>query len=134
MLYEKNLTFDSFYENSQTITGSDLDQIPQYKSRIFSADIFYEAFEKLSKQYKLQIVNDPYRLVQWGDNLQRVGISSFVEEGTVKIAFEVRVGSRSQIYELNSSEIAAGYLIDKINGLKQEIFLKFPVKQEKINE
>ncbi|MBN2411059.1 hypothetical protein JXQ31_05150 [candidate division KSB1 bacterium] len=134
LLYEKNLNFDSFYENSQTTAGSDLDQIPQYKNRIFSADIFYQAFEKLSKQYKLQIVNDPYRLVQWGENLQRVGISSVVEDGTVKVAFEVRVGSRNQLYILNSSEIAAGYLIDKINGLKRGISLKFPVQQEKIDE
>jgi len=134
LLYEKNLLFDSFYENSQIVAGSELDQLPQYKNRVIPADIFYQSFEKLSKSYKLQIVNDPYRLVQWGDNLHRVGISSIVENGTVKLAFEVRTGSRNQLYFLNSSEIAAGYLIESINSLKQGINLKFPVQQEKINE
>ena len=79
-------------------------------------------------------MNDPYRLVQWGENLQRIGISSIVEDGTVKIAFEVSVGSRNQLYILNSSEIAAGYLIDHINGLNKGIQLQFPVQQEKMDE
>ncbi len=134
LLYEKNLVFDSFYESAQNISGSELDQIPQFKGRIIPADVFYDSFEKLPKQYKLQIMNDPYRLVQWGDNLQRVGVSSIIEEGTVKIGFEVSMGSRNQLYILNSSEIAIQYLIDKVNGLKKGIYLKFPVPQEKNNE
>jgi len=134
LLFENNLSFDNFYESSQTIKGSELDDAPQFKGRIIPAEVFFDAFEKLPKSYKLQIVNDPYKLVQWGDNLQRVAISSFVEESTVKIVFEVSMESRNQVYILNSSEIAAEYLIDSINGLKRGINLKFPIHQEKTDE
>ena len=134
LLYDKNLNFDSFYETNQDIAASELDNLPQFIGRIIPAGIFYDCYEKLSNLYKLQIVNDPYRLVQWGENLQRVGISSIVEEGTVKFTFEVRMGSRNQLYIMNASEIAAGYLINHINELKKGINIKYPVQQEKTDE
>jgi len=132
-LYEKSLSFSDLTERSGTVTGSELDRENLFAGRIIPADIFYEAFQKLSKTYKLQIINNPHRLVQWGDNLQRVAISSQVVDGEVKIAFEVAQGARNQVYYLNGSEIATGYLIDAINSLKKGLKLKFPARQENQN-
>lgn len=133
-LYERTLPFSDLTERTKTVTGSELDHDPMFSGRIISADIFYEAFQKLSHTYKLQIINNPHRLVQWGDNLRRVGIASQAVGGEVRIAFEVTQGARNQVYFLNGSEIATGYLIDSINRLDKGIKLKFPVRQEKQNE
>ena len=114
------------------IAGSSgqLDNDPRFKGRIVKAEDFYNAFDKLSQSYRLQIINDPYKLIQWGANLIRVGVSPVVESGVVTIAFEIKSDDRLKIYEIQASEIAAGYLIAEINALGTVPPLKLPQNPE----
>ncbi len=111
-------------------TSGQLDGDPRFKGRIVNSEDFYNAFDKLSQSYRLQIINDPYKLIQWGANLKRVGIAPVVEEGTVTIAFEIKSDDRLKIYEIQASEIAAGYLIAEINALGTIPPLKLPENKE----
>jgi|GEM_PF-573754 len=111
-------------------TSGQLDGDPRFKGRIVNAEDFYNAFDKLSQSYRLQIINDPYKLIQWGANLKRVGIAPVVEDGIVTIAFEIKSDDRLKIFEIQASEIAAGYLIAEINALGTMPPLKLPENKE----
>ena len=60
-------------------------------------------------------MNNPYKLVQWGDNLKHVAISRYVENGVVEIAFEVQANRHSTVYRFQASELAIAHLITKLN-------------------
>ncbi len=113
---------------------SQLDKDPNFNMRIVPAEIFFAAFDRLSRYYRLQIIIDPYKLIQWMDSLTRVGISEFSSEGSVKLAFEVRMAGTLVIYKMMASEIAAGYLIAAINRSGYSPKLALPVAREAGNE
>lgn len=135
MLMESYLNA-SIYQGPAEISGvgGQLGDDPKYAGRIVTASDFYSAYDRLAQSYRLQIMNDPYKLIQWGANLLRVGISPFVEKGTVAVAFEIMSDDRHKIYEMQASEIAAGYLIAEINALGTVPPLKLPTVLEANNE
>ncbi len=117
-------------ERSENVTSlSELDQLEAFRGRIIPASIFYKAFDQLPRMYRVQIVNDPYKLVQWGASLERVGISLFVESDGVEIIFEVKENQRTRLQHMYASEIAAGYLIKEINAIDNSPKLQMPVKK-----
>ena len=133
LLYEQYLHINDFDDNSNTLMLSTLDSDPEFHNRTISADLFFQAFLKLPSLYRLQIINDPYKLVNWGDDLIRIGISSRVNMGSVEIAFEVGTGTQTRVYRLGASEIAVGYLIANINKLDESVNISLPKPQEPDN-
>lgn len=107
---------------------SELDQMQAFRGRIIPASLFYNAFDQLPRTYRVQIVNDPYKLVQWGASLQRVGISLFVEPEGVELIFEVKENQRTRLQRMYASEIAVGYLIKEINGVENSPKLQMPIQ------
>ena len=116
------------------LAASKLEQDPDFKGRIVPAGIFFTAFDQLSRFHRLQIINDPYKLILWMDSLRRVGISAHSSEGSVELAFEVQMGETLTIHRLTASEIAAGYLIAAINRSGYSPKLALPVPREVSNE
>lgn len=104
-----------------------------YKGRIVSADLFLRAFNNLDRSLQLQIINDPIKLVQWGDDLQRVGIAPEVDEEGVELAFEIKSGEGVVVQSLHASELAVAYLLQEINSLDKSIDIKPPVKRHEKN-
>ncbi|NIA31737.1 MAG: hypothetical protein GWP06_17735 [Actinobacteria bacterium] len=119
---------------SEHLAASKLEQDPEFKERIVPAGTFFTAFDQLSRFHRLQIINDPYKLIQWMDSLRRVGISAHSSEGSVELAFEVQMGETLTIHRLTASEIAAGYLIAAINRSGYSPKLALPVPGEVSNE
>ncbi len=108
---------------------SEFDQMPAFRGRIIPAAIFYKAFDQLPRMYRVQIVNDPYKLVQWGASLERVGISLYIESQGVEIIFEVIENQRTRLQRMYASEIAVGYLIKEVNAIDNSPKLQMPVKE-----
>lgn len=131
LLHETIVTMDQLFPKQDTVQGK-LEDMQLYRGRVLAADQFFKAFENLSRTYQLQIVNDPYKLVQWSENLTHVAISPFVGDQGVKVVFEVGKDKQSKLYELYASEIAIGYLIKQINQLKDAPQLDMP--KEKTND
>jgi len=107
-----------------------LNDMEAFRDRIVPAAVFYQAFDRLERSYRLQIVNDPYKLVQWGNSLQRVAISPFISDDGVEIVFEVRTENGVVLQSMNASEIAAGYLIQEINSIADSPQLKAQEKKD----
>ncbi|MDZ7723963.1 MAG: hypothetical protein U5R06_14425 [candidate division KSB1 bacterium] len=125
LLHETIVTMQQLYPG-QSASGAKLKGLSEFNGRVLTAEQFYNAFEHLPRSYQSQIVNDPYKLVQWGDNLTHVAISPFVTEQGVKVVFEVTIDNQSKLYEMFASEIAAGYLIQNINQLDDTLELENP--------
>lgn len=106
--------------------GQRLESYKDFSGRIVTAPTFYDAFDKLSKILQLQIINNPYNLIRWGNDLLRVGISRFSDNAVVEIGFEVNIGGQTRIFMYQASEIAAGYLIQEINKLQPSSKLALP--------
>ncbi len=111
-------------------TGVSAHQNPEYAGRIVDGDTFYAAFDKLSKQLQLQIINDPSLLIRWQNDLKSVAISRYVKSGGVKIECRVVTDLGQRIYELKASELAIGYLIARLNQLGNRPEISLPEKEE----
>ncbi len=129
LLYE-NIIRRQALESEDGAPSSVLAEKDEFEGRVVSALTFFDAFENLSRAYQLQIVNDPYKLVQWGKSLQQVGISPYVREQGVKIVFKVDANGETKVYEMYASEIAIGYLIKEINKNKDISPLDLPVEKK----
>jgi len=129
-LLHENIIQRHVLESEEGAPSSMLAELEEFDNRIVSASTFFDAFENLSRTYQLQIVNDPYKLVQWGESLQQVGISPYVREEGVKIVFEVGGNGETRLYDMFGSEIAVGYLIKGINNNKDISPLELPIEKK----
>ena len=128
-ILESHLALGTTEENA-SVSLSELEQIEKFRGRLLPASLFYRAFDLLPRSYQLQIVNDPYKLVQWGNSLVRVGISLYVEDEGVEIVFEVDADSKPKLYSMYASEMAVGYLIRELNGFEDAPTLQNPYRRE----
>ena len=117
-------------EEERIVSFSELEQMEKYRGRVVPATIFYQAFDQLPRAYQLQIVNDPYKLVQWENILQRVGLSLYVEKNGVEIMFEISEESRTKLQSMYASEMAIEYLIREINAIEDAPKLQTPYRRD----
>ncbi|MBN1465508.1 hypothetical protein JXA02_07090 [candidate division KSB1 bacterium] len=117
-------------EEADTIFLPEMEQREKFRGRLLPAALFYRAFDQLPRAYQVQIVNDPYKLVQWQNSLQRVGISLWIEDGGVEIIFEVSSDARVKLHSMYASEMAVGYLIREINSIEDAPKLQDPYRRE----
>ncbi len=129
LLWDRDLNLSGLQTRSGQLS-SRLTNSSLFQGRVVEADLFLKAFDNLSDQHRLQIVNDLYKLIEWEKTLAFVGISPVVQNGTVEIAFETFQNNASVIDTLQASEIAAAYLIQQINKLDPDITMRSPVEKE----
>lgn len=113
-------------ENEHTVS---LDSMSMFQGRTFSAEQFYAAFDELSKPVKLQLINNPYQLIKWDNKIRKVGISRYSTDNTVLIGFEVNRSIYTEVFTFEASELAANYLIARLNEIYSELNLYFPEKK-----
>ncbi len=129
-----HFAIDDGAEVVEKVGQSTLDKSEKFKGRVIPANVFFQAFDQLPRSFRLQIINDPYKLVQWGSSLSRVGISLFVEDEGVEIIFQVRDETGVKHYSMYASEIAVEYLINEINAIKEAPTLQAPVRRNEQTE
>jgi len=139
---DKQLLMDTYpplivlynFPHQQTNQPTSLDSMEFFKNRTFSAEQFFAAFDDLPNSVKLQLINNPYQLIQWDESIQKVGISSYSIDHSVLLGFEVTQGIYTEIYTFEASELAANYLIAHLNELYPELNLSFPERQYRESE
>lgn len=118
---------------SETVSDTQetaLHQDPAFRGRILSAETFHSAYNRLPRTLRMQIINNPYKLIQWGDDLKYVAISRYVENSTVEIAFEVQTRVRSSVHRFQARELAIEHLIAIINERPDSISIDLPVQRD----
>ncbi len=118
VLYERSISGESAKKS--------LDSIPEFMGRTFSAQQFFQAFNKLPRPTKLQLINNPYQLLKWHQHISRVGIANQIHEYTIQIGFEVADQLTTKIYTFQASTIAANHFINQLNSLYPDLKLKMP--------
>ncbi len=106
MLEDFNLIRD-FEKQAQTT----LENSKEYEQNIYEAQEFLRAFNSLPTSYRQQIINNPFKLIEWGENLKTVGISSEVQNGTREVAFEVKFGSQTLVHKFLANTKAIDFLL-----------------------
>lgn len=115
--------------NIEATQQTSLDSMEFFRGRTFSPEQFFDAFNELPNTVKLQLINNPYLLIQWDENIQKVAISKYSLDNSVLIGFEILKGIYTEIYTFEASELAANYLISRLNLLYPELNLTFPERR-----
>ncbi|MFC1564497.1 hypothetical protein ACFL6G_06140 [candidate division KSB1 bacterium] len=89
-------------------------------NKIVTREIFYRAYNELTDNLKLQIVNDPFSLVLWGDRMMRAAIFNEEVSGAIPVIFEVRSGNEIDYLEFQARPLAVYYLIQQLNDLEEK--------------
>jgi len=114
---------------SNNLHVASLDSMPMFKGRTFSREQFFGAFDELSNPVKLQLINNPYQLIKWEPNIREVGISKYTTDSVVLIGFEILQNIYTEVITFEASELAANYLIARLNEIYPELYLEFPEKK-----
>ena len=103
-----------------------LDSMDSFRGRTLSRDQFFAVFDDLPTSVKLRLINNPFQLVKWDSNIQKVGLSRYVEDNTVSIGFQVNQGIYSEVYTFVASDWAVDIFIEKLNTLHPELYFEYP--------
>jgi len=131
---DKQLLMDTYPSLSVLYTIPEAEQLHQvsldsmmiYKGRTISAEMFFLVFDDLPNSIKLRLINNPFQLVKWDRNIQKVGISRYINDNVVTIGFQVNEGIYTEIYTFQASDFAVDYFIEKLNELFPELSLDYP--------
>ncbi len=103
-----------------------LDLMDMFKGRMISRDQFFVAFNDLPNSVKLQLINNPFQLVKWDGNIQKVGLSRYIDDGIVSIGFQVNQGIFTEVFTFEASSWAIDIFIEKLNSLYPGINFAYP--------
>jgi len=113
----------SDFENTKIVA---LDSIDFFAGRTITREQFFNVFDDLSNSMKLRLINNPFQLVKWDRNIQKVGISRYAIGNIVTIGFQIDQGSYTEIYSFEASDLAVDNFIEKLNKLYPELNFVFP--------
>jgi hypothetical protein len=103
-----------------------LDAMEMFKGRGFGRDQFFTVFDDLPNSVKLRLMNNPFQLVQWDRNIQKIAISRYVDDNIVKIGFQVNQGIYTEVYTFEASDWAIDIFIEKLNSLFPGLNFEYP--------
>lgn len=122
------------YSKRITFRQPDINEFEEFSGRVVAAKEFYQAFNSLPISTKIYIMNDPMQLIRWNDSLQKVGISRYIENGSVSIGFQVQSNLTRELFRFQASEIAASRLIERLNNVITDKFLSMPERKVESGE
>ncbi|MBN2010654.1 hypothetical protein JW960_15010 [candidate division KSB1 bacterium] len=112
--------------SSTRLKRSTLQGMPQFTGRTVTSEQFFTALLDLPANIQRQIISNPFELIAWQQNLSSVAISKFVTDDTVILGFEISNGFDSSVQMFESSQLAIGYLINKLNELYPDVNISMP--------
>ncbi|MBI4553990.1 MAG: hypothetical protein HY710_17120 [Candidatus Latescibacteria bacterium] len=92
-----------------------LDELDRFQGRVYSAEAFFAALNGLPEERRTQVVNDPFRLLEWRESLKRVGIGEQSVGGAVELGFEVERDGKPAVFTLWGDEAAVRDVSERLN-------------------
>ncbi|MFC1492654.1 hypothetical protein ACFL6O_01740 [candidate division KSB1 bacterium] len=122
ILHQAELPLDQFAETGGARITNRINQTKFLNSsdKIVTRDLFFNAYNELTENIRLQIVNDPFQLVVWSERLLRVAILKDDNTGVIPVIFEVRSGNEIEYIEFQARPLAVYYLIQRLNDLEEK--------------
>lgn len=106
---------------AEPVVAAQLQQDGRYSGRLVEPAHFLAAYQRLPRRLQLQVINDPAFMEKNFTEWVMVAIAPYLRNGSVALACEVREEQSSVVHTFQASELAIGYLIQAINGLRRDV-------------
>ena len=101
---------------SQVEMDQSLDVMPQFGSRIYPADLFFQALDRLGSDVRKDAIPQPDQLLRFPGRITRVGISGQGFSGFTELGFEIESTTHRIVILMNGHENAVLRLRSKLEG------------------
>lgn len=102
-----------------------LEDLPNFKNRIYPAERFFEALVSLPDDIRRNVIPDPETLLKFSGQIVKVGISDEATAGYIELGFEYAMGGRPQVVLIQGHEWAVWRLR---SYLEEKSAAKNPIK------
>jgi len=103
---------------SQVKMDETLESLPQFKNRIYPADLFFQALDSLGEAVRRDTISQPDQLLRYPGHITRVGISGGALSGFIELGFEIENATHRIVILMNGQEHAVRRLRAKLEGRK----------------
>ena len=101
---------------SQVEMDQSLDNMPQFGSRIYPADLFFQTLDRLGDAVRKETIPQPDQLLRFPGRITRVGISGQDFSGFTELGFEIESTTHRIVILMNGHERAVLRLRSKLDG------------------
>lgn len=96
--------------------GRALEDLPDFRSRIYPAERFFAALASLPEDVRRGLIAQPERLLDLSGQITRVGVSDESVSGRVDVGFEIRTGSQRRVELVQAQDWAVWRLRSALEG------------------
>ena len=107
-----------------------LDELPNFKNRIYTADQFFESLESFHEEARNSMIPHPELLLTAPGQIVRVGISDETHSGTIELGFELFADNERRVLVVQGQEWAVWRLRAHLEGLNQDQATGQPEEQK----
>jgi len=101
---------------SQVEMDQSLDNMPQFGSRIYPANLFFQTLDRLGDAVRKDAIPQPDQLLRFPGRITRVGISGQGFSGFTELGFEIESTTHRIVILMNGHESAVLQLRSKLEG------------------
>jgi hypothetical protein len=117
-------------ERGEVALAESLDELPNFKNRIYTADQFFQSLESFHEEARRSILPHPELLLAAPGQIVRVGISDETESGFIELGFEFFDGSQRRVLVVQGQEWAVWRLRAHLEGLDRDQSANPPEKRK----
>lgn len=97
-----------------------LDELPNFKDRIYTADQFFHSLEAFHPEARRSMVPHPEALLETPGQIARVGISDETHSGFIELGFEFANGNGRRVVLVHGHEWAVWRLRSHLEGVETD--------------
>jgi hypothetical protein len=107
-------------ERGEVAMAESLDELPNFKNRIYTADQFFQSLESFHEEARRSMLPHPELLIAAPGQIVRVGISDETQSGFIELGFEFFDGSQRRVLVVQGQEWAVWRLRAHLEGLDRD--------------
>ncbi len=117
-------------ERGEVTLAETLDELPNFKNRIYTADQFFQSLESFHEEARRGMLPHPELLLSAPGQIVRVGISDETESGFIELGFEFLDGNQHRVLVVQGQEWAVWRLRSHLEGLDKNQSEELPKKRK----
>lgn len=107
-------------QRGEVALAESLDELPNFKNRIYTADQFFESLESFHEEARHSMLPHPELLLATPGQITRVGISDETQAGFIELGFEFFANNEHRVLVVQGQEWAVWRLRAHLEGLDQD--------------
>jgi hypothetical protein len=107
-------------QRGEMTLAESLDELPNFKNRIYTADQFFESLESFHEEARHSVLPHPELLLAVPGQIVRVGISDETQAGFIELGFEFFADNERRVLVVQGQEWAVWRLRAHLEGLDQD--------------